>query len=142
MFNQDNQSSRAPGVYLIPKNAISTSSSDQFGTFQAFASGYLSSREGNEKWVVLFEGILFRDYASEKSDAEYILQKFSENEDIRDITGLKGFYNVIVIHIDGEKGFFLGDLLCSRPLYLYHNNNQIALAPSPLFFAEAGLPMS
>jgi hypothetical protein len=137
-----NPSWKVPGIFLLTGTEKNIPNAEQFGPFQVWANGRLTSVAANQSWSVFFEGILFRDYKSGKSDAEIVLEEFSKSENARDVYRLKGFYNLIIIQNDGKKGFLISDKLCSRPQYLYSSGNNIGTAPTPLSFADANYPIS
>lgn len=141
-MDHNNPSWQVPGIFLFSGTQKKNPDAEQFGPYQVWANGRLSSVSYNESWSVFFEGILFRDYKPGATDAELVLDTFTKSENITDVYDLKGFYNIIIIRKDGEKGFIVSDKLCSRPQYLYLKGNTIASAPTPLAFAQAGLPAS
>lgn len=141
-MDSKNPSWNVPGLFMLSGINSSIPGSKQFGHYQVWTNGRLSSVAEGENWNVFFEGILFRDYADDKTDAEHVLEVFSKSENVRDVYNLKGFYNLIIIRNDGVKGYLISDKLCSRPQYLYSTEDAIATAPTPLSFAEANFPIS
>ena len=132
----------APGVFLIKNQKPAQPGNSNFGPYTVWYSGKLSSKADSKDWTVFFDGLLFRDYISAETDAELILNTFIKSGNIEDVTKLKGFYNIIIIHSTGSRGFMLSDALCSRPQYLYQKKNTIASSPTPVTFTEFGLDVS
>ncbi len=132
----------APGIYLINNQRNNSKDCYNFGNYSVFKTGKLSEKAEDQNWAIFFDGLLFRDYTSPQTDSEYILDKFSISENIQDVLGLEGFYNLIIIHKSGSKGYIFSDALSSRPQYLYSNDTDFGTSPTPYFFSKLGLNFS
>lgn len=118
----------------------------EHGNFAVGISGHLSDSYHGKTWSVYISGIIYRDYSKVLSDAEYLHQLFTKSDDVR--TNIKtvalsnGSFNAIIIKNDGSDGYFVNDVLCSRPSYFYYSATEIGSAPAPDFFRKLGLEMN
>ena len=131
-----------PGIHLINNQTHTSESAHTFGNYSVWHTGKLASISKNKSWTIFFDGILFRDYNTSQSDAEFVLSLFEKSENIDDILALEGFYNIILINNSGSIGYFFSDALCSRPQYGYKKGSELAFSPSPTFFREFELDIT
>ncbi len=142
MNNHEIISIKAPGVYLITGNDSNIPEASIYGNYSVWQVGKLSCKTESDAWALHFDGILFRDYSTDVSDADYLLNTFTNRFEIDDLLRIHGFYNAILIHKSGNKGFLFGDDLAARPQYLYQQKEKIGYAPTPFSFAEMNLEMN
>lgn len=129
------------GLFLFSHPYKSLEKAFRFGNKTVIPKGHLTSQAHRGEWTLFLDGLLIDKPNNNKTDAEYLLDLFVSSK-LGSIHKLNGFFNIIVINNDGNKVHFISDLLCSRPWYLYNNNNTCALAPSPTAFAKDDLSMS
>ena len=134
----------APGLYFLsdpPESASATL--EEIGPFHAKATSHLASHARRDGWHLYFDGVLTSGRSSGQSDAETALQRFLEGDRSFDVLhALEGFYNVLLLHPARPEAYLFSDPLCTRPWYVYRRGATVAAAPTPLAFADWGLPMS
>ncbi len=133
----------APGVYLLGGADVSPSAHQGLraeGPFLVGASGRLASEARAGGWLVVMEGLLTSPQDTEKTDAENLLAAFRENGPACGAY-LDGFFTALVLNPERDVACLIYDVLSARPSFLYRRGRAVAVAPTPLFFRENGLPM-
>ncbi len=130
----------APGIYLS-QSLVGKKKGYTFGSYNIHIEGRLSSYASKNGWTLFFDGIYLDSFDHKLSDAERALDLFLD-KGIKALQNKNGFFNVLLINENGTTIHFLSDLLCSRPWYLYQQNNTISVAPTPTYFTELDLEMS
>lgn len=128
-----------PGLYVTPSD-VSVGDAAGSSSGRALATGDLSSQAGREQLHCWFDGLLTADREGGQTDAQTALNAYQERG-VEGLTALEGFYNLFLVDETQDTSYLLSDPLCSRPLYLYRRNGRVAAAPTPLVFADWGLPM-
>jgi len=104
-------------------------------------SGLLASRAEDEETVVFNDGILLDAHEGGPAEARRMLEEYRRGG-IERMTALEGFYNVVVVDRRERTVWLVSDVASSRPWYVYRSGPVIAAAPTPLAFADLGLPMT
>lgn len=129
-----------PGIYLSPTKGID----DQehvFGKYSVSMNGTLCSFVTKQNWTIFFDGIYLDSHKVDLSDAERAIDLFLKHG-IEYLQKMNGFFNILAINSNGTEIHFISDLLCSRPWYLYDGDDKVAVAPTPIHFANLDLNMS
>ncbi len=124
-----------PGLYLAAGSALGGAAA-----LWAGGRGLLYGRATRDGHTLHFEGILTRRAPGASSDAERALSVWLAGGPAW-LARLEGYFTVLVVDEAERRAFLMGDAFASRPWYLYRRGRACAAAPTPLFFAEAGLPM-
>lgn len=130
-----------PGIHMLPSDIKVGNHAVTHGNFAICANGRMASEAQGDEWHLFLDGLIYRNRNNRSTDAMYALQCFLA-KGFRGIQELEGSYNILLIRDNGEEGYIISDLLCSRPWYLYQRNRVLALAPAPNTFAKARLMMS
>jgi hypothetical protein len=140
---------RLPGIYLAPEGLPTPTGLERDAScrlfhvpgFRACACGALADHAENDAWLLLMEGVLVPLVDDGRSDAAAALAAFTARG-VEGLHEIEGFFNILLLRKDGSELHFLGDVMATRPWYSYRDGPTLALAPTPLFFAELGLGMS
>lgn len=107
------------------------------GPFTVSVAGPLASIAADSDIGIFFEGILTRP-PDAASDAQYVLHRFRQGG-LPAVRDLDGYFQIAIIDRAREVCHLVADPIATRPVYLYANGAVAALAPTPVFFAGAGL---
>ncbi len=130
-----------PGLTFYHGPRVENLSWPRIGDFHADGSGPLFSRAENDRFRLLFEGLLFDTFQRKEMEAERVLADFTAGG-LERILDLNGFYNIVLIDKQEGSTRLFGDMASSRPWYVYEGGGVLCLAPSPMVFRDLGLPMT
>jgi hypothetical protein len=129
------------GIYILAGTLATECNLPKVGEFRADGSGPLFSRAAGNACQVLFEGILTANRETGLTDAEIALRSY-EAKGLSGLRDLEGFFRLALIDLEKKRALVVSDPMAVRPLYLYRAGCTAAVAPTPWFFRECGLPMS
>ncbi|MGE4055711.1 MAG: hypothetical protein AB7F99_13010 [Vicinamibacterales bacterium] len=120
------------GVHLLPPEARTA------GPFTVSVAGPLASIAADDVISIFFEGILVPQSPDTACDAEYVLHRFRAGG-LPAVRDMDGYFQIAVVDRVGDVCHLVADPIATRPVYLYANGSIAAVAPTPTFFAAAGL---
>lgn len=102
-------------------------------------TGLHAAKFERDGWTIVFDGLL-TDRPS-VPEAQHVLETFRAGG-ARAVAELDGYFNALVFEPETGRVHVLSDVLVTRPWWVYRERGKFALAPTPLFFRDIGLPMT
>lgn len=132
---------KVPGIILGIGVALDAPGVESQAGAQIHAQGTLLSRAENENAVVWMEGLFLDRDSRSPDDAAIALRVFSENGALA-VAAMDGFYNTLIFDKARREFHLVSDAVATRPWYFYRQGSRFVAAPTPVTFAELGLPMT
>ena len=130
----------SPGIFFSNLD-LNLKSSVSFGDNYVRAHGLLVSKASQKGWNLFMDGLFINSPDKELEDAEFAINIFLEKGPGA-LQEMDGFFNILITNDEGDSVYFVSDLLCSRPWYMYSDNKTFSLSPTPILFSEQSLEMN
>jgi len=128
----------SPGVHLLFGTDARDDTLSAVDEFRIGAHGELARLRIDSDVAVAFDGILL-EQTSQGADIDAVIEAFRCGGPDA-VAALDGFFRAIVIDRKARRAHLVTDPLATRPVFVYRRGRTVALAPSPTYFAERGLP--
>lgn len=129
---------RSPGIYLLLGSDARDDELSAVEGFRIGAHGELAALRIEDDFAVAFDGILL-SRTRHPTDTDAVLEAFRRGGPSA-VAELDGFFRVVIVERASRRAHLITDRLATRPVFVYRRGTMVALAPTPTYFAERGLP--